>query len=661
MVWLICLASSRCGRIAFEPISSDEQTVPFCAGKEDATLYSTYGVGTLSDPFAICTAAQFVNIGNNPEGWDRHYRLMADIDLAAFDISSYTPIGSLNTPFSGTLDGAGHTIRNFSYVDPQSDYIGLFGFVGGAASKIWRLGVIDIDVAGRNHVGGIAGRVRWGSIIHSYATGAVAGNSNVGGVAGSAQSAVTISSSYSTATVQGDNDWIGGLVGNANGVRITSSYASGDVSGGWRGVGGLVGTYSFGSAIQVYATGNVNGTNVGVGGLFGTSGSCFVRDAFATGNVTCAGSNDNCGLITGDRNTNALPTFTNVFFDSSSTCTNGGDGACNTGDGTGIDLMQQPDYFFDTANEPLASWEENWSHPISWQSTGSYPQPNPVFLDPVMWGTCTDHQNDAPFAGGLGTTENPYLICTPAQLQEIGASVNHWDQKSFLLMDNIDMAAYGTTLPPYNVIGTGTTGFQGALYGNGKVIRNLRYIGASDDHIGLFGVISYSLVKRIGLENVDMTGRDFVGAIGGLVTRISFVAMYSTGSIVGRDHVGGLVGRQHGWLGHSYSTANVQGRAFVGALTGEAGCQYCFTTGNVRGELGQTNIGPVHGFGGTASEVFYDSNAILENYDNTLGTAKDIGGVDPADYFFKHTNEPFTNWDFSNTWQPNATAPPLLR
>ena len=44
------------------------------------------GTGTESDPFQICTAEQMNEIGLqvNEDDWDKHFKLMADIDLAAY-------------------------------------------------------------------------------------------------------------------------------------------------------------------------------------------------------------------------------------------------------------------------------------------------------------------------------------------------------------------------------------------------------------------------------------------------------------------------------------------------------------------------------------------------------------------------------------------------
>ncbi len=654
---LLLLVTAQCGRVGFGGASVLDPAIA-CETHPDADRYSTLGAGTRANPFLICTLAQFVDLSDHPEAWAAHYLLLSDLDLA--EATGYSPIGNEDTPFSGTFDGRDNTVRNLSYQDTEANYIGLFGNVVGASSRISNLGVENVDLQGQDHIGGLVGRVQWGSIIHTYTTGIVRGRNQVGGAIGSAENSVTISSTYSTADVTGSNQYVGGLVGNVDGGRITSAYATGQVSGGFRGIGGLVGTFNFGAIIETYATGNVIGSQGAVGGLVGSSGSCVISHSFATGTVSCTSGVDNCGIIAGATNTSALPIFENIYYDSAAAaaCTNAGTASCNAGHGTGVDLSAQPGYFHNPANEPLASWQ-NWNTPTTWRATaGGLPELAPVQFDVETWGTCLDHLLDEPFAGGSGTVEDPYLLCTATQLEALSSNPTYWRHNSFRLMDNINMSNIGDFTP----IGDTTTAFWGALYGNGKTIENLSYDDSSRDNVGLFGIISYSLVKRVGVVDVAMTGRDSVGGLAGLVTRVNIVATYSTGSVTGRETVGGLIGRHHGKLANSYSSAKVTGNTNVGGITGVAGCSQCFATGSVIGTT-QVNVGRAIGMGGSelADQVYYDGNSTCDDCDNQTGVAIDVGGDDPADYFYKRTNEPFVHWDFENTWLSRGNNYPTLR
>ena len=74
------------------------------------------GSGEPNDPYLIYTAEQMNAIGANPNDWDKHFKLMADIDLSAYTGTAFNIIGS----FRGVFDGNGHTISNFTYTSALS-------------------------------------------------------------------------------------------------------------------------------------------------------------------------------------------------------------------------------------------------------------------------------------------------------------------------------------------------------------------------------------------------------------------------------------------------------------------------------------------------------------------------------------------------------------
>ena len=168
--------------------------------------------------------------------------------------------------YYGTFEGNRHTISNLYVNRPNQDYVGLFSTAGAyaEASEVRNVGLENVDVTGREYVGGLAGRA-YGSVRRVYTTGEVNGEHYVGGLVGEARS--LISETYSKADVSGDG-WessnVGGLVGYLRLGTVKASYATGDVSGmNW--VGGLVGHNSSlddGGIIASYATGNL-----GFGGL----------------------------------------------------------------------------------------------------------------------------------------------------------------------------------------------------------------------------------------------------------------------------------------------------------------------------------------------------------------------------------------------------------
>jgi hypothetical protein len=230
------------------------------------------GSGTETDPYLIYTAEQLNTIGLVVCDWDKHFKLMADIDLSGFTGTDFNIIGSYDNPFNGVFDGNGHTISNFSYTSTDRNNIGLFRYVEGENAAIKDLGLIDPDIdagTGRyegQFVGSLVGTLRDGTVTGCYAEGgSVSGNYQVGGLAG--RNSGTIINCYSTGDISG-NERVGGLVGwNYNLGTITDCYSTGSVSGGSR-VGGLVGYNSYGTITDCYSTGSASGKGY-VGGLVG--------------------------------------------------------------------------------------------------------------------------------------------------------------------------------------------------------------------------------------------------------------------------------------------------------------------------------------------------------------------------------------------------------
>jgi hypothetical protein len=185
----------------------------------------------------------------------------------------FAPIGNSSTDFTGSYDGGGYTIDNLYIYRPSTDYIALFGYTNDAT--ITNIGVTNVDITGRNYVGGIVG---WhngfgGTMSYSYTTGSVHGED------------------YGSGSSLGPGINVGGIMGYTNGGTILNSYSTASVSG-YESIGGLLGTNSYGTISKCYAAGSVSGTN-DTGGLVGSSTSTDVFDSFwdkeTTGQLTSSG------------------------------------------------------------------------------------------------------------------------------------------------------------------------------------------------------------------------------------------------------------------------------------------------------------------------------------------------------------------------------------
>ncbi|MHC4752428.1 MAG: hypothetical protein ACYTFW_21455, partial [Planctomycetota bacterium] len=124
------------------------------------------GNGTETEPFLIYTDEQLNTIGSVRGEWDKHFKLMADIDLATYTGTDFNIVGDVVFPFTGVFDGNGHTISNFSYTSTPTENIGLFGYVSGANAQIKDLGLIDpnVDAGTGDYVGSLVGYMNGGTI-----------------------------------------------------------------------------------------------------------------------------------------------------------------------------------------------------------------------------------------------------------------------------------------------------------------------------------------------------------------------------------------------------------------------------------------------------------------------------------------------------------------
>ena len=171
----------------------------------------------------------------------------------------WLPIGDPDREFSATFEGNGHTISNL-HIDLSINAVGLFGS-NSVGAVIRQVGLIDVDVAGTDNVGGLVG-VNRGTVIASYVTGSISGQVAVGGLTGVSRG--TVIASHAIGDVSGVEN-VGGLAGWTDGT-IIASYAAASVRGD-DGLGGLVGELSAfdGGITDSYWDTQASGLRSGVG------------------------------------------------------------------------------------------------------------------------------------------------------------------------------------------------------------------------------------------------------------------------------------------------------------------------------------------------------------------------------------------------------------
>ena len=272
------------------------------------------GDGTLDDPYQLSSLLDLYILSESSTNWAENTYFILTANIDAYRTSSwygglgFSPIGNLETPFLGNVDGQEFVISNLTINRPDDDYIGLLGYAG-SESSISNVGVEGGNITGYDYVGGLVGYIEGSDINSCYVTGTISGNDYVGGLIGY-NFADTLASCYSECTVSG-YEYVGGLLGHSDSGTVTDCYATGDVSASYDVAGGLAGyssstmtnSYAMGDVAApeyaggfvgdgngntytaCYATGDVSG-NYTIAGFLGYGNTCSITDCYATGNVT---------------------------------------------------------------------------------------------------------------------------------------------------------------------------------------------------------------------------------------------------------------------------------------------------------------------------------------------------------------------------------------
>jgi rhodanese-related sulfurtransferase len=524
------------------------------------------GTGEPNDPYQIATAEDLIALGETPEDYDKHFILTADIDLdpnlpgrkvfseavigagsfvdinpgtfIGIDPNAFIDIGAFisskrfeGTPFTGVLDGNGHTISHLTIIGES--YLGLFGLLENGAT-ISNLGLEAVNVNGAGDcVGALVGENSGGIIASCYTNGNISGSQQVGGLVGY-NSSGTVAYCFCTGTVNGKGR-VGGLVG-WNDSEITNCYAAAKVLGN-KPVGGLVGGYSE--------------------GMFSTS------------------------------------RITNCYFPTSRY----GGGPDN---GLGFPLtderMKEPSSFlgWDFIGRPDGP-DDIWAEPIE----GGYP---------ILWWQLSPLP-ELPFLSGKGESNDPYLISTMDELNNIGHNPRLMTAH-FKLINDIDLAGIDLFM-----IGSEIFPFSGVFDGNGHTISNFNHITKYVDFVGLFGYVKgpKAEIRDLGIinPNINLAIGD-VGSLAGYFGDGTISNCYSdSGSVSGYGSVGGLLGTiNNGSITNCHSSTTVSGTNTVGGLAGSfvglirsvsdqtESTEYigiisnCYSTGSVSGDR---NVGGLVG------------------------------------------------------------------
>ncbi len=605
------------------------------------------GDGSSGNPYQIATPTQLDSVRNYLSD---HFILTVDIDLNVAPYNTGTgwePIGDNINPFTGGFDGDGYTISNLSIDNSSQSYQGLFGVVSGG-NTFQDLTLTAVDVTGSSNIGGLIGQSKGADINNIHVSGSLSGLYRLGLLIGEVDnSSTTVDSSSSEGNIQSDGGQVGGLIGrldNGNTVSYGHSYITITDAGNSSFAGGLVGYTGTGSTIAYsYAGGSVEAFQT-VGSLVGYNNGT-IQDSYATSDAqgTFSGGlvGENTGTLLRTYSTGSVSgiggpllgreggTVTNSYYNSDSA------GVADNGFGTGLTTQQM----FDSTN--YSGWDFTNTWTIVTGDSVSFP-----YLQSNIPDSIPGKQNVI-FAGGDGTSGNPYQIATVTQLD----SVRNYLDAHFILTADIDLnvSPYkdGTGWEP---IGDNINPFSGGFDGNGHTINKLFIDNSTQDFQGLFGTVSgKNEFKDLSLDSVNVTGRyqvagligDARGAnvsnvhISGAVTGVQYTGFFfgrsfsstsvidsssSSGSVISSSNLaGGFIGSIEDTtsVSNSSSSASVQvlnNNGYGGGLIGRAFDNATITNSHATGDItGNNRMGGLIGYSRATIQNSYATGNVTVN------------------------------------------------
>jgi len=537
------LSATAVGTVTVRATAKDGSGV---FGEAVVTVLDIVGEGTQEDPYVITTPELLNQVRYHPNA---HFIMGNDIDMTGptstgglfnNDGKGWDSINALY----GSFNGCGHKIIGLK-TDLESSG-SLFGTVK-PGGKVANLKMVESD-------GASLANFNAGTIENCSNDGVVRNGQDAGGIAKTNSETGVVSRCSNAASVYGDTS-TGGIAG-LNGGVVRDCYNTGNVYSDLSSSGGIVGS--------------TNGQN------------SFMANCYNTGTIT-ARDMDDAGAIVG-RSWNGE--MINCYFLDNMEAAAGEYVIYPVTETHVVQLsaqqMEQQTVFtgFD--------FTYVWMMPN--EGTYRFPVLRPDVAEPV-YGPSAD------FSGGIGTTDDPYQISTPAELNAIRNHIGF----AFVLTNDIDMSGITTEGGEYyngglgwEPIGTAALPFAGSFDGNGHRISGL-FIGRPTlNSTGLFGACSEASISNLHLEDADISGYYYAGGIIGKATDTLLDRCTVSGSVTGNAQ-GGYAGGVVGWSTFSRITncgnsariavSNADGRAggIVGYNYTQSTVSFCGNTGDVRG------------------------------------------------------------------------------
>jgi len=606
------------------------------------------GNGEPDSPYQIRTLNNLYWITQNESVWDKHFVQMADIDASATShwdsdgsggYRGWLPIGNNRVKFTGFNNGNDYTIRNLYINRPGSDYVGFFGyaqnfFIETDRILVFNLGLIDVDITGRDQVGALCGFMR-------------------GWETGSSEDPTVhyaeINRCYSSGTVQGREE-VGGLFGYFQRGYLTFSSSTCDVSGD-ESIGGICGRAGFYTIIlDCFCIGSVTGTDTSGGFCGYAHNECEFSRCYSSGAVEADFA---VGGFVGAEVNDCLAE--NCYWDTETS------GVLLSALGTGITTSQMK-----TVGTYGVLWSINSLGSTWWMVNGE--------TRPLL------------------RSHRKTRIFTPHQLQLMGSDLDG----DYQIMCDIDLSCihnpadiWGTgagedALGGFVPIGNlpASAPFTGTLEGNGYNITNLHIRRPDITNQSFLGDTSGAEIYNLNLSAAFVRGYTYTGGLasqaedesifgscsfsgavqatwsfnGGLIAYLNSSSevhyCFSEGQMNVTSWAGGLIGWVNNttFVSNSYSRMAINGSSRVAGFAGGVSnsiVQNCYSTGRVF-----ASGYPVGGFVADVSGGFTISDCFWDTQTSEQETSAGGAGVQGKLSFEMKSPATFLDagWSFAGIW-----------
>ena len=518
-------------------------------------------------------------------------KLTADIcineDVNAESPYEWKPIGTSSSKYTGTFDGAEHTISGLYINNKSANNTGLFGYTA-AGSVIENLTISDSKIISTgNYAGAFVGDLVGGiKNCHTTDTVSVSGNQYVGGIVGELDSGAYITQCSNKGSVTGASSTVGGLAGrvySALSTAMTECFNTGSVTG-KSFVGGLTGNlYNGGTISDCYNTGTVKATTGVAGGLVGQLRSGAIKNTYQACTVDAPTKGSVAGNLDFER---AQKTLDKVYVLASGLEEVGNKNGCTIQNGTAT-VKTDAELKKIAADLGEAFAEDatgiNGGYPIlEWQNGGAAePDPDQPDIDEDGWDGKTATQPDQ--------TDGAWQISNAAEFKWFADAAKTTPDIKGVLTADIDLNNQNWT--PIN------KDFTGTLDGKGKSITNL-YCKAANGSAALFAGNGGTI------QNLNVTGK-VIGSDGSAIlvseNTGTITNCTTAGTVAGGNYAAGVAAKNSGTVENCVNKAAVTGNAQVAGIV--AGNTKDRQSGKIGLVKGCANSGIIRASGAMAAGV----------------------------------------------------------